>query len=74
MSVRGRSGPRIRAERVRLDRGGYDRHGRYWGVGEPLYYVYPWDDWGESEYVRAPSAKAARAKSRFRTTKHRRSR
>ena len=64
----------LRAERVHLNRGGYDRQGRYWGVGERLYYVYRWDDPDKSEYLRASSAKAARARSRFRPTRHRRSR
>jgi len=27
------------AARVRLNRGGYDRHGEYWGDGAPLYRV-----------------------------------
>ena len=27
----------MRLARVRLDRGGYDQGGAYWGVGEPLY-------------------------------------
>ncbi len=44
---------RIRARRVRLDRGGYDPGGAYWGLGMPLYYVYGADD-GE-HYVRARS-------------------
>ena len=30
---------RLQAERVRLDQGGYDRGGRYWGRGLPLYRV-----------------------------------
>lgn len=50
---------RMYAQRVRLDRGGYDPDGRYWGVGAPLYYVT--DEGGEFyEYVRAPDAKEAK--------------
>lgn len=30
----------FRAERVRLDRGGYDSRGGYWGRGRPLYRVF----------------------------------
>lgn len=30
---------KLDVERVRLDRGGYDRRGRYWGSGAPLYRV-----------------------------------
>ena len=49
--------------RVRLNSGGYDRGGAYWGVGMPL-----WCRWGYSadgdlvcQYFRAPSREAARA-------------
>jgi hypothetical protein len=31
------SGGKVHLERVRLDRGGYDSRGRYWGAGAPLY-------------------------------------
>lgn len=52
---------RLRAERVRLDRGGYTRSGRYFGTGAPLYLVT--DDEGDiHEYVRAASAVEARQK------------
>jgi len=44
---------------VRLDRGGYDRHGRYFGVGGKLYQVFD-NDSGRSLHVRASSAKKAR--------------
>jgi hypothetical protein len=52
---------RYPVERIRLDRGGYDRTGRYWGLGAPLYRV--WDNEEERFYcqeVRAPNARAAR--------------
>ena len=48
---------RLDVERVHLDRGGYDRQGRYYGTGEKLYEVTT--DGGESTRVRAPSANAA---------------
>jgi hypothetical protein len=51
----------VDVERVRLNRGGYDSRGRYWGVGEPLYSVYV-DATGRYTHVRAKSAKEARAK------------
>lgn len=28
-------------QRVRLNAGGYDRAGSYWGIGNPLYWVEP---------------------------------
>jgi hypothetical protein len=31
--------PKLRMARVRLDNGGYDNGGAYWGHGEPLYHV-----------------------------------
>lgn len=53
------SAGRLYAERIRIDRGGYDRSGRYWGTGAPLYRVSDAD--GELDvYVRAPSAKTAK--------------
>lgn len=45
--------------KVKIDAGGYDRGGAYWGAGEPLWCV--WDDSGEVEcYLRAPDRKAAK--------------
>lgn len=29
----------IRSQRIRLDSGGYDEGGAYWGHGSPMYYV-----------------------------------
>ena len=41
--------------RVKLDSGGYDDGGAYWGIGQPLYCAYS-DDYCEyCEYVRASS-------------------
>jgi hypothetical protein len=35
---RGEPQPRsVRLERVRINRGGYDAGGAYWGIGRPLY-------------------------------------
>ena len=47
---------------IRLNRGGYDHAGRYFGVGPKLYMV---DDEVAEQfmYVRAPTAKEARAKA-----------
>lgn len=42
---------RIYLRRVRLDSGGYDRGGAYWGAGLPLYCA--WDDNGGEVYRRA---------------------
>lgn len=51
------------AEHVRLNRGGYDSRGKYWGVGPKLYRVGDADGVLD-EYVRAPSAKVARERAR----------
>lgn len=42
---------RIHLQRVKLDSGGYDRGGAYWGVGEPLFVA--WDDTEGEVYLRA---------------------
>lgn len=43
---------KIRLRRVRLDSGGYDQGGAYWGGGTPLYYYY--QDQGDVDgYLRA---------------------
>ena len=61
------SGMKLQLERVRLDRGGYDQHGRYFGVGEPLY-QYTNDDGTTSDYfyryVRARDRAEAKRKIR----------
>ena len=50
---------RVYATRIRLDSGGYDKGGAYWGSGAPLYHVY--DQGGRFErFVRASSSKAAK--------------
>ena len=50
-----------RARRIYLDRGGYDSHGRYYGVGAPIYEVT--DREGETiGIVRARDASAAKDK------------
>lgn len=35
---------RLYVGRVRLDRGGYDSGGAYWGLGEPLWYIQGFDE------------------------------
>ena len=50
---------RIRLARVRLDRGGHDRFGVYWGRGTPLWSVRSDDGALESE-IRAQSRAAAK--------------
>ena len=44
---------------VRLDRGGYDSHGTYWGVGIPLWRAQ--DAEGRVRHVRAVDRDAAKA-------------
>ncbi len=56
-------GPKLTAERVRINRQGYDSRGTYWGVGAPLYRVYD-DVVGDYDYVRAATAKEAKEKAR----------
>jgi hypothetical protein len=43
--------PRFYLTRVRLNQGGYDRRGQYWGVGQPLY-RYTTDDMDDWRYIR----------------------
>lgn len=51
-------------ERVPLNQGGYDRRGRYWGVGAPLYRYY--DTSGALDgYVRAYNREEAKSKARY---------
>lgn len=50
---------RIHLMRVRLNSGGYDAGGAYWGIGAPLWYVEDQD--GNSQYLRARDRAAAKA-------------
>jgi hypothetical protein len=55
------STPKLHAERVKLNRQGYTKDGRYFGVGEKVWRVT--DDAGIlDEHVRAPTQKEAKAK------------
>lgn len=64
--VRRRPYVRLVAQRIPLDRGGYERSGRYWGVGQPLYRVLTRDETGDyadvidSIVVRARNAEDAK--------------
>lgn len=58
-----RRSPRSSARRVRLDRGGYDKQGRYWGIGAPLWLVHR-DPYGDGEHVRAATRAEALAKAK----------
>ena len=52
--------PKFSLVRVRLDSGGYDSGGAYWGIGEPLWNAE--SDCGQvSEFFRASDRAAARA-------------
>lgn len=58
--LRGRGG-KLHVERIRLNRGGYDSRGRYYGVGAPLFHVTGEGSFADvDEHVRAKSAKEAR--------------
>lgn len=48
--------------RVHLDRGGYTKHGQYFGIGAPLYYVGD-EETNKGQYVRASSAAEARERA-----------
>jgi hypothetical protein len=50
----------VSLRRVRLDSGGYDENGRYFGIGEPLY-IYTSLDMEIRSWVRARSRAEARA-------------
>jgi hypothetical protein len=50
---------RLTLQRVRLNSGGYDAGGAYWGIGKPLFLVC--DESGHSHYFRAADRAAARA-------------
>lgn len=56
-------GPKLTAERVRINRQGYDSRGTYWGVGAPLYRVSS-DDGFTDIHVRAATAAEAKNKVR----------
>lgn len=53
------AGP-LRLMRVRVNSGGYDSGGVYWGLGMPLWYVEDQD--GNSKFFRAASRETAKAK------------
>lgn len=55
-------GERLYLQRVRLNSGGYDAGGAYWGLGAPLY-AYGSGD-GDWKYLRARDRDAAKAKIR----------
>jgi hypothetical protein len=59
-----RSCPRepISLRRVRLDRGGYDENGRYFGVGQPLFIADADTEW---EFLRARDRDDAKRKLRI---------
>lgn len=52
--------PKVTLQRVRLDSGGYDHCGAYWGIGQPLYWAAT-DDGQLDETFRAASRDAAKA-------------
>lgn len=55
------AGP-LHLQRVRLNSGGYDAGGAYWGLGAPLWFVQDQD--GNSQFLRAGDRAAAKAKIR----------
>lgn len=57
-----RSPVKFKMERVRLNSGGYDNGGAYWGWGDPLYFAYAE---GNSMFVRGASREAAKRQVRL---------
>lgn len=52
------AGP-VHLRSVRINGGGYDAGGAYWGVGQPLWYAQDQD--GNSQFFRARDREAAKA-------------
>jgi len=59
-------GAKIHLVHIRLDSGGYDSGGAYWGFGAPLYYAYFEDSEGETNkcFFRASSRETAKKELR----------
>jgi hypothetical protein len=51
---------KVRLQRVRLDSGGYDSGGAYWGIGQALWCAEDVD--GNRKFFRASDREAAKAK------------
>lgn len=57
--------PNTQLQRVRLNSGGYDAQGSYWGHGQPLYYfMYDAGDTIESGTLRASDRESAKERVR----------
>lgn len=54
-----RESPKVSLQRVRLDSGGYDNGGAYWGIGEPLWLAQT-DGQEMYEFFRAANREAAK--------------
>ncbi len=52
---------KVSLQRIRLDRGGYDSGGAYWGIGQPLYWARVEGPAGFEMFFRASSRDAAKA-------------
>lgn len=59
-NVQGDSTEKLYLQRIRLDSGGYDPSGTYWGSGQPLYCAFGED--GTESYYRAWSREEAKQK------------
>ncbi len=58
---------KVTLRKIRLNRGGYDSSGAYWGLGVPLYrysYIHPLNNTEYSCYIRASSRALAKEKIR----------
>jgi hypothetical protein len=56
-----KANPGLEVRDMKLDSEGYDKHGKYWGAGQKVYYYV--DDNDNSGYVRASSAADAKRKA-----------
>jgi hypothetical protein len=52
--------PKIYLRKIRINNGGYDDSGQYWGIGAPLYMANS-DEWDYPKYFRAYSRDDAKA-------------
>lgn len=57
--------PRLSLQRLRLNQGGYDSGGAYWGIGDPMWVATDGD--GIEVFVRAPTRDAAKQAVRVRS-------
>ncbi len=56
---------KVTLQKIRMNQGGYDAFGSYWGVGRPLYWVsFELDGIEQSDHIRADGRQDAKEKIR----------